>query len=318
MTFHRKTKDVARSHWRGILQKAGLAESFLNKRHGPCPFCGGKDRWRWIDDNGDGGGICSQCGGCADGTAIIMKLRGCDWREANSEVDTIMGNHQFVAEKVKPAITPEDRAAKLREVWKASSPTVEGDIAHRYLEARGVDQREYWGLRTAEKLWSPEGSFPAMIGVISDREGKPVSLHRTFLDGKGGKAPIATPRMMMPGELPDGACIRLCPIGDDADVVGVAEGIETALAASAIFGVPVWAVLNTSMMMNWLPPEGIREVVIFGDNDENHAGHKAAYALSNKIRTHKQFSGMTTNVQIPSISGFDWADEWRRQSETRA
>lgn len=320
MTYHVKTVDAARGHWSGILQKLGVAQSFLTGRHGPCPFCGGKDRWRWVDEGGNGGGICNQCGGVGNGIDLVMKLRDCDFKEASREVDAVLGNHRFEPDAPRKSISPEDRAAKLREVWKQSSPTVEGDLVHRYLEARGVDQRQYWGLRTSEGIWSPEGTFPAMIGVVSDHTGKPVSLHRTFLDGKGGKAPIERARMLMPGELVDGCCIRLSELGDNDEVLGVAEGIETALAASAIFEIPVWAVLNTSMMTKWIPPEGIREVVIFGDNDANHAGHRAAYALSNILRTHQRYTGLATSVQIPPVEGMDWNDDLlaRRKSETPA
>jgi len=41
----------------------------------------------------------------------------------------------------------------------------------------------------------------------------------------------------MLGSVADGA-VRLFPIGDDGEL-GIAEGIETALAAHAIFAIPV-------------------------------------------------------------------------------
>ena len=56
---------------------------------------------------------------------------------------------------------------------------------------------------------------------------------RRVSEGPGGKK--------MLGSVADGA-VRLFPIGDDH--LGIAEGIETALAAKAIFGVPVWAALS--------------------------------------------------------------------------
>lgn len=67
----------ARGQWRDILGTlAGITEKELSKRHGPCPACGGKDRFRF-DDNiespGDGGYVCGQCGSGA-GISLLMKV----------------------------------------------------------------------------------------------------------------------------------------------------------------------------------------------------------------------------------------------------
>ena len=49
--------------------------------------------------------------------------------------------------------------------------------------------------------------------------------------------------------------------------LGIAEGIETALAASYRFGVPVWS----AILESWEPPTGVKRMIVFGDNDENCA-----------------------------------------------
>ena len=56
----------------------------------------------------------------------------------------------------------------------------------------------------------------------------------------------------MLGSVADGA-VRLFPIGDDGHL-GIAEGIETALSAQAIFGVPVWAALSADGVARWQWP----------------------------------------------------------------
>ena len=58
-------------------------------------------------------------------------------------------------------------------------------------------------------------------------------------------------RRLMPGTVAKGAAIRLAPAGD---ALGIAEGIETALSASALFGVPCWAAVNAGMLAAWQPP----------------------------------------------------------------
>ena len=48
------TMTRARGRWREILPRFGIAGRFLQNRHGPCPLCGGKDRYRFDDRDGSG------------------------------------------------------------------------------------------------------------------------------------------------------------------------------------------------------------------------------------------------------------------------
>lgn len=61
---------------------------FKTKRHQPCMYCGGNDRFRWTDkvsEQGDGGAICNQCG-AGDGIRWVEKLRGESFSEAVNTV----------------------------------------------------------------------------------------------------------------------------------------------------------------------------------------------------------------------------------------
>jgi putative DNA primase/helicase len=126
-------------------------------------------------------------------------------------------------------------------------------------------------------------------------------MHRTWLDGKGGKAPVDEAKKVMSGTIKTGA-IRLAPM---AECLGLAEGIETALRASVLFNVPVWAAISAGGMRDWEAPEGLRQLIVFGDNDENFTGQMAAYALANRLA----LKGIKTEVRIPAKVGTDWADE---------
>src|SRR5260370_38280875 len=48
-----------RHRWVDILTALGVPTKFLNRRHGPCPMCGGKDRFRFIDTDGKGTFFCN-------------------------------------------------------------------------------------------------------------------------------------------------------------------------------------------------------------------------------------------------------------------
>ena len=85
------TVERARNRWREILPRLGIDPEFLQNRHGPCPLCGGKDRYRFDDKDGTGSYICGQCG-AGVGIILIKKKNGWDHRTACSEIDKIIGD----------------------------------------------------------------------------------------------------------------------------------------------------------------------------------------------------------------------------------
>ncbi|MFN7112634.1 MAG: toprim domain-containing protein, partial [Brevundimonas sp.] len=57
----------------------------------------------------------------------------------------------------------------------------------------------------------------------------------------------------------------------------MAEGIETALAVAVATGLPAYAAVSAGGLEAWIPPAGVRAVLIGGDHDK--AGERAAVAL---------------------------------------
>src|SRR5262249_49918290 len=84
------TTERARGRWREILPVLGIAATFLRNRHGPCPLCGGKDRFRFDDKNGDGTYFCNQCG-AGTGVILVRKRHRWDHATACSAIDDIIG-----------------------------------------------------------------------------------------------------------------------------------------------------------------------------------------------------------------------------------
>lgn len=295
-----RTAEAARGKWKGILLSMGVDRKMLEGKHCACPLCGGKDRFRFDDKEGRGTWICSVCG-AGNGFDLLQKVKGWDFKTAAVEVDKIVGS--VPVHMPKPALADDDRVAMLRRLWVGSIPIMDGDAVCRYLIGRGLPLPQNRAcLRYADRCPVPGGtSRPAMIAMVTGPDGKPATLHRTFL-GEHGKADMDDPRATMPGSIPDGSAIRLSMHGER---LGIAEGIETALAASARFGLPVWAAINATMLAKWTPPEGVREVVIFGDNDDSFTGHAASYALARRLRMKLKIA---VDVRIPAKAGKDWAD----------
>ena len=73
--------EAARGRWQAILLAVGVGAEFLTGRNGPCPFCGGKDRWRFTNRNADGVWICNQCGS-GDGMELVKRFLKVEFRDA--------------------------------------------------------------------------------------------------------------------------------------------------------------------------------------------------------------------------------------------
>jgi putative DNA primase/helicase len=231
-----------------------------------------------------------------------MQKYGWEFREAAKQIETVIGSAP--ADAPKRERSDRDKRAAMNELWRASKEVEANDPVGRYL-ARRVGLTSFPScLRTASNVryQSDRPSFhPAMIAMVTGPDGAPSILHRTYLTDDGLKAPVVEPRRLMPGIVAKGAAIRLAPAGD---TLGIAEGIETALSASALFGVPCWAAVNAGMLAAWQPPPEARRIIIFGDNDRSYAGQAAAYALARRLGLHER----EVEVQVPSEVGADWND----------
>lgn len=303
--MHEKTTHAAKGKWRGILLELGLPESCLRDKHGPCPVCGGENRFRWDNKGGTGTYICNACG-AGDGMALALAFTGRSFADLAKVIDGMLGNTKPDAHQPREEMTEEKRRTLLRAAYADSQPIMPGDLADTYLQSRGIGEIVYpKALRFCPMMRDGDGGLrPAIVAMVGVY-GAPrmASMHRTFLRADGiAKAEMASPRKMMPGDVPDGACVALCDYAGGA--LGIAEGIETAMSASALYSMPVWAALNAAMMAKWVPPDGCEEVAVFGDNDAKFGGQAAAYRLANRLAV----KGVAVSVHIPMLAGEDWND----------
>ena len=290
------TADAAFGKWPGILQALGVNAKFLRNVHGPCPSCGGKDRFRF-DDKGNGNFICSFCG-AGDGFSLLQKLRGWDFAEAARQVDAIVG--RVAATEQKAERTEAEKLAAIHHLLEIAKP-----LTPRSASLEGVSLVD---LRSAENCRHSveQGSHPALLAILRYPDGKGASIHRTFLTPDGRKAAVDPVRKIMPGRPLATSAVRLGPLEPR---IGIAEGIETAICASKVFGLPVWAAISAGGMAAWVPPPEVREVLICADNDASFTGQAAAFALARRLVK----DGLAVDVRIPETVGTDWADKLQLQ-----
>lgn len=90
--------DLANGHWPSILGAlAGLSADQLTDKHQPCPLCGGKDRYRFDDQDGTGSWYCNKCGGKDQtggggiGMDLLMRRTGWEFKEAARRIEQHLG-----------------------------------------------------------------------------------------------------------------------------------------------------------------------------------------------------------------------------------
>lgn len=312
--MHDSARDIARGRWMGILGR-WLDERTISGKQGPCPICGGKDRFRFDNKDGAGTWYCNHCG-AGDGFHLLQHLNDWKFHEALKHVQSVAKSIQ--PSEVRSTSDPEKVRASLKRVWEGAVPLQPGDPVSTYLTQRCSIKEPPANVRYHADLAyrHEDGSItrhPAMIARIQNVTGQPVCLHRTYLTQDGQKVSF-TPakKLMTPTERLSNVAIRLDVPQDGW--LGVAEGIETALCASAMYKVPVWALVCSGMMRSFRPSQEIKLLTIFADNDANFVGQSAANALAMLVSQQ----GVECRVCVPHVVGSDWADEMRdRQMRDR-
>lgn len=200
--------------------------------------------------------------------------------------------------------SPADPGRRNREaaasLWSAAR-SIGKSPAAAYLKGRGLDL-EVSDLRYHARTPLGRGAAalfrPALLAAVRDESGL-VAVHRTFLDlGPVRLSAMASPKRAL-GPLGRGA-VRLRP--PEAGLLGLAEGIETAMAATLLTGIPCWAALGTERFGRIELPAAAGRLVLFLDNDRggHRAGKLALEALGSR--------GIGIEVRRPQPSGADWND----------
>lgn len=239
-------------------------------------------------------------GGCQHADIIdALKARGL-WHGRPRDVRRPVRHH-------KPEPSPEqchNRRLAIA-IWRECVP-IAGTDAETYLrDVRGVTVPLPPTLRFHPRLRYPISglSFPALVaGVAQVPDHAVIAVQRTFLlPGGHGKAQVSTPKMCL-GALDRGA-LRLAAAGP---VLGIAEGIETALSAMQLHGLPVWVSLGVGRMKNVDFPREVERIIIFGDRGE--AGERFAKVAG------EEFARRGLHVEgrfPPDVS--DWNDVLRQE-----
>lgn len=277
-----RTTEAVKGQWEVVFKHYGLPPITGNRHYkGECPICQAKDRFRIDDIKGTGSYICTCSSG--DGWTLLQKVTGKKFQELTNEVDAIIGNRFDKGSYMKPEKTEaEIYADKVLEAYPSFTPLTTNDNgAVQYLINRGITTMPQNSVRFRA---NPNG-LDAMVAIVTDENMKPCYTHTTYIKG-GKKAGIDTPKvlksMQTDGYL-SGVKSPAIRMSKADDVLGIAEGIETALSAQQLFGVPTWSVCNANMMARFKAPAKVKHLFIFADCDEiNGVGLAAAFNCASK------------------------------------
>jgi putative DNA primase/helicase len=244
--------------------------------------------------------------------ALLFKcFAGCDRRDVIRAIARLDKGALTCAAEAERSCRTSISSQRSRDIavniWAESIP-IRGTHAADYLARRGLSSLSpavRFHPRTALGRGRHVVFRPALIGAVHDA-GRLVAIQRTFLDPHIPRRArdLANPRRML-GHPMAGAVV-LAPA---THCLGLAEGIETALSAMIILGIPVWATLGNERFRRIAVPEGVSHLVLLPDNDRGgRSGAKRASAALGRADLHIE--------TIWPPNGFnDWNDVLRDNSD---
>jgi hypothetical protein len=295
-------------HERGILK--GL-KGRGGRMAGPCPLCGGKDRFGV--DLRRGLFNCRQCAtGGGDAISLIMWLDDCDFRRAvetlarplpDGRVETAderrerarraaerreRSEREWIARAAREAAEQREQHKKAAWLWSRCQP-ISGTIAETYLRMRGIvcplpatlgflpPRKPTHHPAMIAAFAMPGEIEPGVLGPPQNVE----AVHLTLLKPDGrGKAETEPDKIIVgsPGDLP---IVLAAP--NDLLGLAVCEGVEDAMTAHQATGLGAWAAGNAGRLPRLadMIPSYIEAVTIYAHPDPD--GQAGALGLAERL-----------------------------------
>lgn len=282
----------------------------------PFPGHSKNDRSVSLYFNSDTGKVVAKCfaEARADDWKIVMddlQARGLIDREHKPSAGGGAGT--FMREDHAPPTTSAEKLAAVHKIWDPALPASR-TLAEKHCRLRNV-RRPLPGpdvLRfnreTSTSVYKPDFRIrrPALLLAVQAPEGDLTGLEITYLQPNGRRVEqgLRNPRRNM-GNIPPSSAVR---IDAPAPEMLVAEGFFSALSATERFGLPGWALLSIRNLATWSPPDGVRSVLVAGDNQG--PGRRAAEVLVGRLRA----AGLEARAEFPP----DDIDDWNAAADPRS
>ena len=241
-------------------------------------------------------------------TALLFKcFAGCeavDVMRAIRGLDlSIPAGGERLAGSPSTYLSPSWLRRRAQDLWDEASP-IAGTPAQTYLRRRAIPQTPpvlRYHPRTPLGRGKLAAFRPAMLAAIHEDD-RLVALQRTFLDAQEPRRArdLAHPRrsLAQPGR---GAVL----LAAATEALGLAEGVESALSAMILLGIPVWATLGSERFPHVAVPQTVTRLILLPDNDR--AGRIGA-AKASEVHV---LPGRTIETIWPPAGFNDWNDVLR-------
>lgn len=298
----------------------------------PCPITGGTDGFRLFRDADlTGGGVKQSERVIPEGIDMLMWVNDWTFPEAYDALLEWLDGKPVQAGPVytaKPKVQDETALrAWLNRIWAESLPlnSTMSYPARAYFSYRRIAKA---ALASSDIRFHPNlnykvkgvlvGTFPAVVCLVRNNNGKAVGIHRTFITkgglkvelGEGRKARKLSPTVSKETK---GRLIRTSSPANG--ILGLAEGLETALSVYEARSFPVWSGLSNTILQSFVPPSGVHTVLNFLDKDRNKASENSAVIVQKNLSAR----GIRVINLLPPTpildtdpKGVDWADQWLR------
>jgi len=222
---------------------------------------------------------------------------------AKSKPDTELARQHERKSRQQQAVKEKKNSQLCRFYWH-DSWSIGETPADIYLQSRGLHQPYPLDLRYhPDPLGQGADVCGAMVAkVINMTARQATGIHLTYLYTSGRKARRVAVQKRMYGTIRGSGVWPL----ERGAVIGMAEGIETALSFQLQTGIPTVAALSAGNLCSIQIPDDIARIVFAIDNDESGVGLKKAEQAA---RMHWR-RGRTIEGVMPEARG-DFNDIWR-------
>lgn len=302
----RFVSDVAAAacgHWPELLAAVGIDTPSRGK-HGPCPACGGKDRFRLDDKGGRGTWICSQCGN-GDGLDLLARVTGKSTKEAAELIAPLVGLSAGGLDPVERERIHQQQQARAEQDRKRSEQQRQKAARRAAAIMRDcepgqapylVHKRMRWPHGAINRTLIREGgeNFPdsSLVIPLINESAELVNVQLIRDDG--------TKRYLAGGQKA-GAFHRI----DGGELVAVVEGYATGLSVHLATGGTVYCAMDAGNLLAVAQiarrqhPDA--RILLCGDNDAHTQGNPG------KTKAEQAAAAIGGLVALPSVAG-DWND----------
>lgn len=302
----RFVSDVAAAacgHWPELLAGIGIDVPRRGK-HGPCPACGGRDRFRLDDKGGRGTWICNQCGS-GDGLDLVCRVLSTTPKAAAELLAPLVGlsaggldpAERERIQRQQQAKTEQERQRAEQQRQKAARRAADimadtGQGESPYLERKGFGSHLSAVNRTLIREGGENFHAGSLVVALTDEGGALVNVQLIRADGS---------KRYLAGGQKAGAYHRI----DGGGLVAVVEGYATGLSVHLAIGATVYCAMDAgnlhavAAIARRQHPKA--RILLCGDNDEHTQGNPG------KTKAEQAATAVGGLVALPPVAG-DWND----------